>query len=754
MNRLVFLFSLIIASTFIASAQTAITPEPIECRWQKGNFNLNKNTIVIYDATTLDAKDFFIDYLKTYYDLELKCKTIKDDSQRDKQQNAIILSKENKTASTSEYKLSCKPNSIVISGSPEGVFYGIQTLIQLLPLNKQSIEVPAVEIFDAAQFSYRGLHLDVARHFFSIDFIKRYIDYLALHKMNVFHWHLTDDQGWRIEIKKFPRLTEIGSRRSQTLVGPYGTNHYDGIHYGGYYTQEEIKSIVQYAAKRFITVIPEIEMPGHCMAALASYPHLGCTKGPYDVMQTWGVSEDAFCAGNDSTYQFLEQVLDEILPLFPSKYIHIGGDECAKDRWQKCNVCLQKMKTENLPNEHALQSYFVGKIENYINSKGKKIIGWDEILEGGLAANATVMSWRGVDGGIAAAKLKHDVIMTPGTPLYFDHSQSINEDSITQGGYNSLQMVYEYNPIPSVLDSIFHKYIIGAQANMWTEYMGNEDKVEYMLFPRISGLSEALWCSPQNKNWNRFQKKIPTIFSRYDLWKINYSKAYYDIQTEVVTSKNNSIQWKLTTNNPTGMLFYETPNQKKEIRYSNAIDINEPGEYKAILKDNNNRNISSPVRQYFNINKATGKKIELQTKPNNSYANGGAFALVDGIQNARGMSKSAQFLGFWGDDLDATIDLGRPEKIHQVSLRTFEQEASWIYKPGDVVLYYSLDGVEFKNQLQPTVTTDSGHHLYGFACAFEAQFIRIVARNAGTIPEGKPGAGNKTWLFADEIEIK
>jgi hexosaminidase len=539
-------------------AQTAITPEPIQCRWQKGHFNLNKNTTILYDATTLDAKDFFTDYLKTYYHLSLQCKAIKDLSQINKKQNVIILSNINKSVASSEYSLSCKPTAIQINGSPEGVFYGIQTLIQLLPLNKQSLNIPAVEVVDAAQFSYRGLHLDVARHFFSIDFIKRYIDFLALHKMNVFHWHLTDDQGWRIEIKKFPRLTEIGSRRLQTLVGPYGTNQYDGVNYGGYYSQEEIKSFVQYAAKRFVTVIPEIEMPGHCTAALAAYSYLGCTKGPYDVMQTWGVSEDAFCAGNDSTYQFLTQVLDEIIPLFPSKYIHIGGDECAKDRWQKCNVCLQNMKAKNLPNEHALQSYFVGEIEKYLNSKGKKIIGWDEILEGGLADNATVMSWRGVDGGIAAAKLNHEVIMTPGTPLYFDHSQSINEDSITQGGFNSLQMVYEYNPIPSTLDSMFHKYIIGAQANMWTEYMSNEDKVEYMLFPRISGLSEALWCNPKNKNWSGFQKKIPSIFSRYEFWKINYSKAYYDVQTSVVTSAQNTIQWQLKTNNPTSILYFKT----------------------------------------------------------------------------------------------------------------------------------------------------------------------------------------------------
>ena len=753
MIRLVFLIHLIVVCIPFTKAQTTITPSPISCRWLNDHFKLNKNTVILYDSSVVDAKDFLSNYVKTYYQLSLPCKIIVA-NQKINNQRSIVLTNNNAPLSSSQYRISCHTDAIHISGSPQAVFYGVQTLIQLLPLQQKALLVPTVEILDSARFSYRGMHLDVARHFYDVDFIKRYIDFLALHKLNVFHWHLTDDQGWRIEIKKFPRLTEIGSRRSQTLIGPYGTNRYDGIPYSGFYTQAQIKDIVEYASKRFVTVIPEIEMPGHCMAALAAYPYLGCTKGPYDVMQTWGVSADAFCAGNDSTYNFLEQVLDEVISLFPSTYIHIGGDECAKEMWQKCIVCQQKMKTENLTNEHALQSYFVGRIEKYINSKGRKIIGWDEILEGGLAANATVMSWRGMDGGITAAQQKHDVIMTPGKPLYFDHTQSINEDSITQGGYNSLQMVYEYNPIPSTLDSMFHKYIIGAQANMWTEYMSNEAKITYMLFPRIAALSEALWCRNEYKNWTDFKKKIPNLFSKYDFWKIKYSKAFYDIQTSVIASKENTIQWQLKSNNPTSFLYYETPNQQNKIPYTTPIDVNSTGTYKAILKDKNNNDVGSPITQQFYINKATGKKIQLLKLPNNSYALGGAFTLVDGIQNSKGMSKSAQFLGFWGDDLQATIDLGKPEKINQVLLHAFEQEASWIYKPKEIILSYSLDGVTYKTQEDANYKIDGGHYIFSFACDFDAQFIRIFARNSGTIPEGKAGAGNQSWLFVDEIEIK
>jgi hexosaminidase len=339
--------------------------------------------------------------------------------------------------------------------------------------------------------------------------------------MNTFHWHLTEDQGWRIEIKKYPRLTQVGSCRAGTPIGHNEGN--DHTQYCGYYTQAQIKDVIKYAADRYITIIPEIEMPGHGMAALASYPYLGCTKGPYKVGEKWGVESDVYCAGNDSTYAFLENVLDEVMALFPSKYIHIGGDECPKDRWKTCPVCQKRMKAEGLKDEHALQSYFIQRIEKYVNSKGHSIIGWDEILEGGLAPNATVMSWRGEKGGIDAAKQHHKVIMTPTTYVYFDYTQGKHDDSLTIGGNLPVQTVYNYEPLPAELTADEAKYILGGQANVWSEYMKTPAKVEHMIFPRLTALSEVLWSPKANKNWDDFKQRLQTQYKRYDLWKVQYN---------------------------------------------------------------------------------------------------------------------------------------------------------------------------------------------------------------------------------------
>lgn len=425
------------------------------------------------------------------------------------------------------YRMQVKKNGIYVSGDNEnGVFYGVQTLLQLLPVNKSStLSIPYVNIEDYPRFAYRGLHLDVGRHFFPINFIKKYIDYIAFHKMNYFHWHLTEDQGWRIEIKKYPELAKTAAYRNGTIIGHFPGKGNDSIRYGGIYTQEEVKEIVAYAAKRYITVIPEIEMPGHSLAALTAYPNLGCTGGPYKVQETWGVFDDVYCAGNDSVFQFLQDVMDEVIPLFPSQYVHIGGDESPKKRWQVCPKCQKRIKDNNLKDEHELQSYFIQRMEKYINGKGKTIIGWDEILEGGLAPNAVVMSWRGEKGGVEAAKQNHDVIMTPTTYVYFDYAQTKKEDSLTIGGFVPIQKVYGYEPVPKDLSAEQAKHILGAQANLWTEYVTNPKKVEYMLFPRLSALSEVLWSPAGQRNWNNFEKRLQQQYKRYSLWKADYSKA-------------------------------------------------------------------------------------------------------------------------------------------------------------------------------------------------------------------------------------
>ncbi|MDR2628181.1 MAG: family 20 glycosylhydrolase [Dysgonamonadaceae bacterium] len=426
------------------------------------------------------------------------------------------------------YKLAIDKNGIKITSSAEqGIFYGLQTLLQLIPEGKEK-SLPYMEIEDAPRFRYRGLHLDVGRHIFPVSFIKQYIDLIARYKLNTFHWHLTEDQGWRIEIKKYPKLAEIAAYRDQTVIGHSRTRpaHYDGIRYGGYYTQEEIKDIVAYAASKYVTIIPEIDMPGHMVAALAAYPELACgdNPGPFKVMQTFGVMPDVLCAGKETTYRFIEDVMDEVLALFPGEYIHIGGDECPKIRWEACPYCRQKIKKEKLKDEHELQSYFINRIEKYLNKKGRQIIGWDEILEGGLAPNATVMSWRGEKGGIAAAQQHHDVIMTPNTFLYLDYPESISpEEPLTIGKNIPLSKVYSYDPVPSALSPEQQKHIKGVQANVWTEYILNQDKVTYMLIPRLFALSEIAWTAPEKKNRTNFlEKRVPAHLAKMDKAGVYY----------------------------------------------------------------------------------------------------------------------------------------------------------------------------------------------------------------------------------------
>jgi hexosaminidase len=393
----------------------------------------------------------------------------------------------------------------------------------MLPVEKQaSYPLPATSIYDYPRFAYRGMHLDCGRHFFPVSFIKEYLDMMARYKYNTFHWHLTEDQGWRIEIKKYPRLTSIGSQRKQTVIG-HNSPEYDGKPYGGYYTQEDIREVVKYAADRFITVVPEIEMPGHALAALTAYPLLGCTNGPYEVGTKWGVFKDVFCPGKESTFQFLENVLTEVMDLFPSHYIHIGGDECPKDRWKTCPYCQKRIKELGLHNEEELQSYVITRMEKFLNAHGREIIGWDEILEGGLAPNATVMSWRGEKGGIAAAQQKHDVIMTPGQWCYFDHAQSHDpHEPLNIGGYLPMSKVYGYDPVPQELSATEKKYIVGVQANLWSEYIPSVKQAEYMIMPRMMAMAEVAWTPLKQKDYASFKARLPRQLHYLDQQGIHF----------------------------------------------------------------------------------------------------------------------------------------------------------------------------------------------------------------------------------------
>ena len=435
----------------------------------------------------------------------------------------------NKKLDNEEYILGINNNLITISASSEnGAIFGFQSLNQLmnLNLNNGAIKLKNQEIKDSPRFKYRGMHLDVGRHMYPVDFIKKYIDGLAMLKFNNFHWHLTEDQGWRIEIEKYPELNNIGSFRDSTLIGHYGDKprQFDKSRYGGFYTKKEIKEIVKYANKRGINVIPEIEMPGHSQAAVASYPMLGCSGEQVGVAPLWGVFKEIYCSKNE-TFDFLEDIIDEVVELFPSKYIHIGGDEAPKTNWKACGNCQNVIEREGLKDEYELQSYFITRMEKYINSKGKQIIGWDEILEGGLAPNATVMSWRGISGGIEAAKMNHEVIMTPNAVCYLDHYQAkdTKNEPLAIGGYTPIEEIYNYEPIPSELDKSLHKYIIGAQGNVWTEYMKTSDHVEYMVFPRILALSEVVWAD-NRPSFEDFEKKVNDTYPILDRMNINYSR--------------------------------------------------------------------------------------------------------------------------------------------------------------------------------------------------------------------------------------
>lgn len=512
---------------YLSNAQNIhIVPQPNSLQVTQGTFLLTPNTVIVTSGIQEKNSATFLNiYLKKYYGFALKVS-------QQATKNCIKISHLNTKINhqKEQYNLEVAPNKITIIGSgAEGAFYGLQTLIQLLPTTiSKTISIPCLKIEDKPRFAYRGLHLDCSRHFFSVNFIKKYIDYIALHKLNTFHWHLTDDQGWRLQIKKYPKLTEIGSKRSGTIIGRYPGTGFDSTEYGGFYTQEQAKEIVAYAAARFITVIPEIELPGHSMSALAAYPQLGTEpeKG-YTVSTTWGINDkfNNVLSPTDYTFNFYNDVLDEVMQIFPSTYIHIGGDECSKIWWKQSANVQQFMKQNNISDEHALQSYFIQRIEKHINKRGRKMMGWDEILEGGLAPNATVMSWRGEKGGIEAAKQKHDVVMTPGGWCYFDHKQTEKEDSVTIGGYTTTQKVYNYDPIPKELQANESQYILGAQANVWTEYMANEAKVEYMIFPRLSALSEVLWTNKEVKNYDNFKLRLATQTERYKLWKANYYKG-------------------------------------------------------------------------------------------------------------------------------------------------------------------------------------------------------------------------------------
>lgn len=798
--RLTIISFLVLFITTTSLAQVNIIPQPVSVKQPKiaANFVLSSATQLVLEGSNLEKTSAFLnEYLQKFYPIKLKI------VKKATGNNVIRLNYERlDNALPGAYNLTVNNKGVYIAGdNEEGVFYGIQTLIQLLPPADKSIKppfslkVPYVSVDDAPRFGYRGMHLDVCRHFFPVSFVKQYIDYLALHKLNYFHWHLTDDQGWRIEIKKYPELTTVGGYRNGTIIGRFPGKGNDGIRYGGYYTQEEVKEIVKYAGDRYITVIPEIEMPGHASAAIAAYPELSCfpnesTRWPRQcawsgdstgkqVQQTWGVFDDVFCAGKDNTFKFLQDVLDEVIPLFPASYLHVGGDECPKANWKRCPDCQQRMKENNLKDEHELQSYFIQRMEKYLNAKGKTLIGWDEILEGGLAPKAVVMSWRGEKGGIDAAKQKHYVIMTPGNPVYFDHTQSRNEDSVTIGGYNPIEKVYAYEPIPKELNEEEGKYVLGAQANLWTEYIKNTRKVEYMIFPRMSALSEVLWSPKERKDWKDFEKRLNTQIKRYDMWKANYSKALFDLKAVVIPASDYSgVLWSVSNKfdkSQTQFYFKGNLSASDTLPAHDATDATSIANYRPYYSSTNKNPAQAFIKssaifkvesrlpdvhnspafsleQEFHFNKATGKKITLNTALSEKYPGDGAFTLVNGVLNDKGLARGHEFLGFEGTGCEAIIDLGKETSMQTISAHVFEQKPSWIWYPSSINVMLSSDGTNF-SAANGEVVRETNRIGYKLAQPQNARYAKVFIQNHGVIPEGSAGAGSKAWLFVDEIEI-
>jgi hexosaminidase len=683
--------------------------------------------------------------------------------------DGIELQSNFKNQNREAYKFEVTQNKISINGATSaGTFYGVQLLRKVLLVSdsKTQMELPIVSIIDYPRFGYRGMMLDASRHFAPVDFVKKFIDILALHNINTFHWHLTDDQGWRIEIKKYPKLTEIGSIRTETIVGK-SKKDYDGKPHGGFYTQKEIKEIVDYAQKQYITIIPEIDLPGHMMAALASYPELGCKGEGYEVRKKWGVSEDVLCVGNEKTFEFLEGVFQELIPLFPSIYYHIGGDECPKNSWKSCPKCQAKIAELGLKSdakhttEEKLQSYCIARVEKFLNAKGKKIIGWDEILEGGIAPNATIMSWRSFQGGIEAAQQGHDAIMTPSSHCYFDHYQGndTNAEPLAIGGYTSIERVYSFEPIPEILNKEQRQHIIGAQANVWREYMPNSDHVEYMILPRLAALSEVLWTNSEQKNYANFLGRLSDLLPVYDKLKYNYAKSILEVSPEIhINTENSSLILKLKTTSK-DPIYYTLDGQEPTInslKYQKEIMINKSETVKAVVIGPNQK--SKVYVQSFEFNKATLKPIVLKNQPTERYRFNGAETLVDGKKGTTVFS-TGDWIGLYNENLEAIVDLRTIQDISEVAMNTFISPNDWIFGPKQFIVLLSEDGKNYTPvNGQDIAIAEQGDNakVKNLKANFptqKARYVKIVAPIFEKIPTWHYGGGQPTFLFVDEIIV-
>ena len=748
----------------VADYRVVPLPQEVVLTHEQG-FTLTANTPIVYlgDASMQRNASLLAEYIKEKSALDLRVSA-------EQLPGAITLAVDTAIANPEGYRLVVSADGVTITGaSPAGVFYGMQTLRKALPVVQGGVvELPAATITDQPRFGYRGAHLDVSRHFFTVDSVKRFIDMLALHNMNRFHWHLTDDQGWRFELKKYPKLNTIGTQRAQIVIGR-NSGTYDGQPYGPFlYTQEECRDIVAYAADRHITVIPEIDLPGHMQAALAAYPELGCTGGPYEVWQMWGVSDDVLCAGNDATLQFVTDVLAEVIDVFPSEYIHVGGDECPKTRWEQCPKCQARIKKLGLKDdaknsaEMYLQSFVIAHAEQFLNAHGRRIIGWDEILEGSLAPSATVHSWRGIGGGLEAAKRGHDCIMSPNIYMYFDYYQTKERDGepLAIGGYVPVETVYNYEPLHPSLTPEEQRHIIGVQANLWTEYVTSYRHVEYMELPRMAALAEVQWCRQGTKDYADFLQRLLTMFDMYDVKGYNYATHVLDVEGEITTDTvSNAVVVTLSTIDD-GPIYYTLDGSEPTTsspRYKGPVSITSDCVFKA--KGIGHRGATRLYEEHITFNKATGKPITLLQPAHPSYTYGGASTLVDGLRGT-GNYRTGRWLGFAGNDCELLIDLQHPQAISQVALRTCVEKGDWIFDARGFIISTSTDGVDYAevyHQLLPSMSETDANGINTHTLTFpavETRYVKVKVLVERVIPAWHGAHGYAGFLFIDEVAVE
>jgi len=741
-----------------------LIPQPVVYEPGEGVFNLNAETVIhCRSEAALPLADYLAEIMVQV--LEIRLPT---DSGGTVTDNAIIIQLDtgNETTAEEAYRLHVSPERITLSAPAlPGLARGIQTLRQLLLLAGTG-KLPCAEIRDYPRYSYRGMHLDVSRHFSPKEFILRYIDLLALYGFNTFHWHLVDDNGWRIEIKRYPLLTEVGAWRADR----------SGIHWtereprqpgeattcGGFYTQAEIREVVAYAQQRHITIIPEIEMPGHTVAALAAYPEYSCTGGPFEVCTgSYWPNVDIFCAGKDEVFTFLENILTEVIDLFPGEYIHIGGDEADKTEWKQCARCQARIVAEGLTDEAELQSWFIRRIESFLLSHNRRLIGWDEILEGGLAPQATVMSWRGMQGGIAAATAGHDVIMTPTSHCYFDYYQGDPDyEPAAIGGYTTLKRVYTFEPTPPELDTAAASHVLGGQGNVWTEYMPTTKQVEYMLLPRMCALAEVLWSPAEQRDWGSFRPRLESHYAMFERLGLNYSRGSYRVGFQP-RQVDDELSIELTSEQLEPEIHYTldgtdpeaaSPLYREPLPAAGTMEIRA-----ALFVDGEMR--EKAARRRFVKHLASGKPLHYKTAYSHKYPAAGELALVDGLR-AEPPYRDPVWQGFEQVNLEVDIDLGESRTLQQVSVGCLHQQRSWIFLPERVEVSVSLDGVDFSEPMvaesaidpqQPEmVAVDFAASLPGL----EARHVRVKAVNRGVCPSWHPGAGGKAWIFVDEVVVE